>query len=64
MKTALIGSSISVPITDGDLNLGTWQGRLTYYSFPSQTQSVVDEGIYLTEFRHVAHSRRIVATVL
>ncbi|KZP31238.1 hypothetical protein FIBSPDRAFT_814114 [Athelia psychrophila] len=45
-KTALVGTSLSVPITNGELNLGTWQG------------------IYLTEFRHVAHTRRIVATIL
>ncbi|KAJ8596969.1 hypothetical protein M405DRAFT_38031 [Rhizopogon salebrosus TDB-379] len=45
-KTSLIGATISIPITDGRLNLGTWQG------------------IYLTEFRHAPHSRRIVATVL
>ncbi|KAH7931091.1 hypothetical protein BV22DRAFT_28602 [Leucogyrophana mollusca] len=45
-KTSLIGASISIPITDGYLNLGTWQG------------------IYLTEFRHAAHSRRVVATIL
>ncbi|KAH8919925.1 hypothetical protein BT69DRAFT_1284453, partial [Atractiella rhizophila] len=25
-KASLIGSSISIPITDGSLNLGTWQG--------------------------------------
>ncbi|PCH33768.1 hypothetical protein WOLCODRAFT_22231 [Wolfiporia cocos MD-104 SS10] len=45
-KASLIGSSICVPITDGRLNLGTWQG------------------IYLTEFRHAAHTRRVVATIL
>ncbi|KAI1793942.1 hypothetical protein LXA43DRAFT_999015, partial [Ganoderma leucocontextum] len=45
-KTSLVGTSICVPITDGRLNLGTWQG------------------IYLTEFRHAPHSRRIVATIL
>jgi secondary thiamine-phosphate synthase enzyme len=45
-KATLVGTSISVPITEGELNLGTWQG------------------IYLTEFRHVAHSRRVVATIL
>ncbi|KZS96190.1 hypothetical protein SISNIDRAFT_451894 [Sistotremastrum niveocremeum HHB9708] len=45
-KTALIGPSIQIPITDGRLNLGTWQG------------------IYLTEFRHAPHSRRLVATIL
>lgn len=26
IKAALIGTSISVPVTDGALNLGTWQG--------------------------------------
>ncbi|KAJ3514373.1 hypothetical protein NLJ89_g2412 [Agrocybe chaxingu] len=45
-KASLVGSSVMIPITDGRLNLGTWQG------------------IYLTEFRHMPHSRRIVATVL
>jgi len=45
-KASLLGSTISAPITDGELNLGTWQG------------------IYLTEFRHMPHSRRIVATII
>jgi secondary thiamine-phosphate synthase enzyme len=26
IKSSLLGSSVSVPITDGRLNLGTWQG--------------------------------------
>lgn len=26
MKNVLIGSSLTIPITDGRLNLGTWQG--------------------------------------
>jgi len=26
IKAALIGTSLSIPITDGHLNLGTWQG--------------------------------------
>lgn len=26
IKTTLVGSSVSVPITNGKLNLGTWQG--------------------------------------
>lgn len=26
IKVAIIGSSINIPITDGKLNLGTWQG--------------------------------------
>ncbi|KAF2768750.1 UPF0047 domain-containing protein [Teratosphaeria nubilosa] len=26
IKSALVGASVSVPITDGRLNLGTWQG--------------------------------------
>ncbi|KAF9452683.1 hypothetical protein P691DRAFT_803804 [Macrolepiota fuliginosa MF-IS2] len=45
-KTSLVGASLSIPITNGRMNLGTWQG------------------IYLTEFRHLPHSRRIVATIL
>jgi len=45
-KTSLIGTSIQIPITEGRLNLGMWQG------------------IYLTEFRHAPHTRKVVATVL
>jgi secondary thiamine-phosphate synthase enzyme len=26
IKAAMMGSSVSIPITDGRLNLGTWQG--------------------------------------
>ncbi|MEL6142687.1 MAG: YjbQ family protein, partial [Bacteroidota bacterium] len=26
IKAALIGNSITIPITNGKLNLGTWQG--------------------------------------
>jgi secondary thiamine-phosphate synthase enzyme len=26
LKASLLGSSVSIPITDGNLNLGTWQG--------------------------------------
>ena len=26
IKNALVGNTISVPVTDGKLNLGTWQG--------------------------------------
>ena len=26
IKSSLVGSSISIPITNGKLNLGTWQG--------------------------------------
>ncbi|KAJ4486256.1 hypothetical protein J3R30DRAFT_1475543 [Lentinula aciculospora] len=45
-KSSLVGSTVSIPITNGSLNLGTWQG------------------IYLTEFRRMAHTRTIVATIL
>jgi len=45
-KASLLGSTVSIPITNGQLNLGTWQG------------------IYLMEFRHMPHSRRIVATII
>jgi secondary thiamine-phosphate synthase enzyme len=26
LKSSILGSSVSIPITDGRLNLGTWQG--------------------------------------
>jgi secondary thiamine-phosphate synthase enzyme len=26
IKTSLLGSSLTIPVTDGSLNLGTWQG--------------------------------------
>ncbi|EPS39938.1 hypothetical protein H072_6410 [Dactylellina haptotyla CBS 200.50] len=26
IKSSLIGASVTIPITDGKLNLGTWQG--------------------------------------
>ncbi|KAE9411012.1 hypothetical protein BT96DRAFT_245459 [Gymnopus androsaceus JB14] len=45
-KSSLVGATVSVPISNGSLNLGTWQG------------------IYLTEFRHIAHTRTVVATIL
>ncbi|KAJ7110133.1 hypothetical protein C8R44DRAFT_801462 [Mycena epipterygia] len=45
-KASLVGSSISIPITNSRLNLGTWQG------------------IYLTEFRRMEHTRTVVATIL
>ncbi|KIK71101.1 hypothetical protein GYMLUDRAFT_315007 [Collybiopsis luxurians FD-317 M1] len=45
-KSSLLGATVSIPITNGALNLGTWQG------------------IYLTEFRHRAHTRTVVATIL
>lgn len=32
-KTALVGTSLSVPITSGSLNLGTWQGELFLLNF-------------------------------
>lgn len=45
IKASLVGFSISIPIIDGELALGTWQG------------------IYLCEFRNMASSRKLVATV-
>jgi len=65
-KTTLVGTSLSVPITGGNLNLGTWQGTpLIWYCLSGLNPNlVIGQGIYLTEFRHVAHSRRVVATIL
>ncbi|GAA5936701.1 hypothetical protein JCM3775_000172 [Rhodotorula graminis] len=45
-KSSIIGISLQIPISDGRLALGTWQG------------------IYLTEFRHLPHSRKVVATII
>lgn len=44
--SSLFSVSVHIPIKDGRLALGTWQG------------------IYLLEFREMAHSRKIVATIL
>ncbi|TNY22781.1 hypothetical protein DMC30DRAFT_414791 [Rhodotorula diobovata] len=45
-KSTIVGVSLQLPISDGRLALGTWQG------------------IYLTEFRHLPHSRKVVATII
>ncbi|TFK41064.1 hypothetical protein BDQ12DRAFT_678825 [Crucibulum laeve] len=73
-KTSLVGSSISIPITNGQLNLGTWQGSSDnnlsrYYPLfkfvDGHYLPYCDHlGIYLTEFRHLPHTRRVVATIL
>lgn len=63
-KASLVGSSISIPITDGHLNLGTWQGHKRKKFFDRTRTYTFPLGIYLTEFRHLAHTRRVVATVL
>ncbi|RPA87446.1 UPF0047-domain-containing protein [Ascobolus immersus RN42] len=42
IKSALIGQSVTIPITDGKLNLGTWQG-IWYFEFRTSkhTRNVV-----------------------
>jgi len=41
-KTSLIGNTISVPITNGRLNLGTWQGiYLTEFRYAPHSRKVV-----------------------
>ncbi|KAG5734193.1 UPF0047 protein C4A8.02c [Termitomyces sp. T112] len=41
-KASLIGSSISIPITNGKLNLGTWQGiYLTEFRHRSHSRTIV-----------------------
>jgi len=41
-KTSLIGPSIQIPITDGRLNLGTWQGiYLAEFREASHTRRIV-----------------------
>jgi len=67
-KSSLVGSSISIPITGGRLNLGTWQGVTDWLNILEKMSRLgwpCDRtGIYLTEFRHMPHSRRVVATIL
>lgn len=63
-KTSLVGSSISIPITNGRLNLGTWQGISQSPPLHRDEKLTLGKGIYLTEFRHAPHSRKIVATIL
>ncbi|KIP11423.1 hypothetical protein PHLGIDRAFT_27908 [Phlebiopsis gigantea 11061_1 CR5-6] len=41
-KASLVGSSISVPITNGQLNLGTWQGiYLTEFRSSAKSRTIV-----------------------
>jgi len=56
---------VVIPITEGRLNLGTWQGerRRGFRSLENDADACCS-GIYLTEFRHLPHARRIVATIL
>ena len=65
-KSVLVGPSIQIPITDGRLNLGTWQGMKFAMLLENDLLIVfsLDKGIYLTEFRHAPHARTVVATIL
>ena len=63
-KTSLVGTSISIPITGGRLNLGTWQGNGKCMLEMLESLTFDLTGIYLTEFRHLPHSRKVVATIL
>ena len=45
IKSSLMGSSLTIPIQNQKLGLGTWQG------------------IYLMEFRHSVHQRKLVITI-
>jgi secondary thiamine-phosphate synthase enzyme len=41
-KTGLIGSSLTIPITKGELNMGTWQGIWLYeFRTHQHTRTVV-----------------------
>jgi thiamine phosphate synthase YjbQ (UPF0047 family) len=64
-KTSLVGASLQIPITNHQLNLGTWQGALiTAWLYLIRFLMALLPGIYLTEFRHMPHTRRLVATIL
>lgn len=43
IKTALVGTSVQIPITDGRLNLGTWQGvyLCEFRNHPSRRKLVI-----------------------
>lgn len=42
IKSSLIGSSITIPVTDGNFNLGTWQGiYLCEHRFGSHSRKIV-----------------------
>lgn len=45
IKSSLFGVSLTIPIADGKLELGTWQD------------------VYLCEYRHEPHRRRVVLTL-
>lgn len=69
IKSALVGASVTIPIRDGKLATGTWQGICTtcpfilssFNSF-SGGNADFDSSGYL-EFRAMKHQRRVVATI-
>lgn len=69
IKSALVGASVTIPIRDGKLATGTWQGICTTCPFISSSSIYFREGNadldssgYL-EFRAARHQRRVVATI-
>lgn len=72
IKSALVGASVTIPIRDGKLATGTWQGICTTcpFSFFLLLYCLVFPGAnadprflgYL-EFRAAKHQRRVVATI-
>ncbi|CAL9083597.1 unnamed protein product [Musa acuminata var. zebrina] len=77
IKSSMFGCSLTIPITDGRLNMGTWQVRnfilpmavnyrLTYTSVmdPGFMHLVTSqEGIWLCEHRDHATARKVVITL-
>uniref|UniRef100_A0AAV1TNP2 Secondary thiamine-phosphate synthase enzyme n=1 Tax=Peronospora matthiolae TaxID=2874970 RepID=A0AAV1TNP2_9STRA len=72
IKSTLIGASVNIPITNGKLNLGTWQGMCFEYCLPTEWEhretKYCPSGIYLCEHRNVGgwgsgHQRKVVVTI-
>lgn len=69
-KSSLVGVSLQIPITNGRLALGTWQGAFSSGPFSRDLRCCWNShfcahtGVYLTEFRHMSHSRKVVCTII
>lgn len=69
IKSALVGASVTIPIRDGKLATGTWQGICTNchfilfcFAFFLGGNADLNSSGYL-EFRAMKHQRRVVATI-
>lgn len=68
IKSALVGASVTIPIRDGKLATGTWQGICTTCLFIFNCLILLEVNTDLCflgylEFRAAKHQRRVVATI-